>query len=71
MRVQGSEYGGLRTLTGKRNKCGLPGISIGELEESFSIMSMENNTCVFDCFVHFVISLKNYESNTPVPKNIL
>ena len=47
------------------------GISMGELEESFSIMSTENNALVFDRFVHSVISLKNHESTTPVPKNML
>ena len=47
------------------------GISMGELQESFSIMSTENNAPVFDRFVHSVISLKNQESNTPVPKNML
>ena len=47
------------------------GISIGELEESFSIMSTKNNALVFDRFVHSVISLKNHESTTPVPKNML
>ena len=47
------------------------GISMGELEESFSIMSTENNALVFDRFVYSVISLKNHESTTPVPKNTL
>ena len=44
---------------------------MGELEESFSSMSTENNVLVLDHFVHSVISLKNHESTTPVPKNTL
>ena len=47
------------------------GISMRELEESFSIMSTENNALVFDHFVHSVILLKHYKSTTTVPKNML